>query len=52
LAHLGLTPLLDLDLRLSEGSGAALGMGLCRAACALLDEMATFGEAGIDEVAG
>ncbi len=52
LAHLRLTPLLDLDLRLGEGSGAALGMGLCRAACALLDEMATFGEAGVDEVAG
>ncbi len=51
LTHLGLNPLLDLDLRLGEGSGAALGMGLCRTACALLDEMATFGEAGVDGVA-
>ncbi|MFN8516767.1 MAG: nicotinate-nucleotide--dimethylbenzimidazole phosphoribosyltransferase [Chloroflexia bacterium] len=49
LAHLGLVPLLDLDLRLGEGTGAALGMGLCAAACALLDEMATFGEAGVSE---
>ena len=52
LDHLGLTPLLDLDLRLGEGSGAALGMGLCRAACKLLDEMATLGEAGISQSSG
>ena len=43
---LGLEPLLDLGLRLGEGSGAALGVSLCVAACRLLDEMATFGEAG------
>ena len=43
---LGLEPLLDLGLRLGEGSGAALGVSLCVAACRLHDEMATFGEAG------
>jgi nicotinate-nucleotide--dimethylbenzimidazole phosphoribosyltransferase len=47
LEQLGVVPLLDLDLRLGEGTGAALGMGLCMASCALLDEMATFGEAGV-----
>lgn len=47
LAWLGLTPLLTLDLRLGEGSGAVLGMQLADAACRLLDEMATFAEAGV-----
>lgn len=47
LEWLGLDPLLELDLRLGEGSGAALGMTLCVAATRLLDEMATFGEAGV-----
>ncbi|MCC6453358.1 MAG: nicotinate-nucleotide--dimethylbenzimidazole phosphoribosyltransferase [Caldilineaceae bacterium] len=49
LAWLGLEPLLSLDLRLGEGTGAVLGMQLADAACRLLDEMATFGEAGIDQ---
>lgn len=44
---LELEPLLELDLRLGEGTGAALGMTLCVAACRLLDEMATFEEAGV-----
>jgi nicotinate-nucleotide--dimethylbenzimidazole phosphoribosyltransferase len=47
LAALGLKPLLDLGLRLGEGTGAALALGLCDAACRILDEMATFGEAGV-----
>jgi nicotinate-nucleotide--dimethylbenzimidazole phosphoribosyltransferase len=47
LEHLKLKPLLDLDLRLGEGTGAALGISLCQAACKILDEMATFGEAGV-----
>ena len=47
LEQLGLEPLLDLGLRLGEGSGAALGLTLCVAACRLLDEMATFDEAGV-----
>ncbi len=49
LGWLGLSPLLDLDLRLGEGSGAALGLSLAEAACKILDEMATFGEAGVSE---
>lgn len=47
LEALGLEPLLELDMRLGEGSGAALGMTICVAACRLLDEMATFEEAGV-----
>lgn len=49
LAHLGLTPLLDLDLRLGEGSGAALALPLLDAAVGALNEMATFTEAGVSE---
>jgi len=49
LAHLGLTPLLDLDLRLGEGTGAVLAMHLAEAAVRLLDEMATFTTAGVSE---
>jgi nicotinate-nucleotide--dimethylbenzimidazole phosphoribosyltransferase len=48
-AQLDLEPLLDLGMRLGEGSGAALGLSLCQAACKLLDEMATFGEAGVTD---
>ncbi len=44
---LGLEPLLDLDLRLGEGTGAAFGIWLAEAACRILNEMATFGEAGV-----
>jgi nicotinate-nucleotide--dimethylbenzimidazole phosphoribosyltransferase len=47
LAALGLRPLLDLELRLGEGTGAALALPLVRAAHALLAEMATFDEAGV-----
>lgn len=48
LEWLGLEPLLQLDMRLGEGTGAVLGMQIVDAACRLLDEMATFGEAGVD----
>jgi nicotinate-nucleotide--dimethylbenzimidazole phosphoribosyltransferase len=47
LEHLALAPLLDLDLRLGEGSGAALAMLLVDAACGVRDEMATFATAGV-----
>jgi nicotinate-nucleotide--dimethylbenzimidazole phosphoribosyltransferase len=47
LEWLGLEPLLDLGMRLGEGTGAVLAMPLIEAACALLDEMATFDEAGV-----
>jgi nicotinate-nucleotide--dimethylbenzimidazole phosphoribosyltransferase len=49
LDHLGLKPLFDLDLRLGEGTGACLGMGLVFAAIKILTEMATFDEAGVSE---
>lgn len=49
LAWLGLEPLLDLGLRLGEGSGALLALPLVEAACRVLDEMATFGSAGVSE---
>jgi nicotinate-nucleotide--dimethylbenzimidazole phosphoribosyltransferase len=44
---LGLEPLLDLELRLGEGSGALLALPLIDAACALRDGMATFDSAGV-----
>lgn len=47
LEWLGLKPLLDFDLRLGEGTGAALGISMAEAACKILAEMATFGEAGV-----
>jgi nicotinate-nucleotide--dimethylbenzimidazole phosphoribosyltransferase len=49
LEALGLVPLLDLAMRLGEGSGAALAMGLVEAGCRTLSEMRTFEEAGIEE---
>jgi len=51
LAHLGLTPVLDLELRLGEGSGAALSVPLIQAAAKILREMATFDSAGVTEKA-
>ncbi|MBS7541283.1 nicotinate-nucleotide--dimethylbenzimidazole phosphoribosyltransferase [Ancylobacter lacus] len=47
LARLGLRPLLDLDMRLGEGSGAALAVGIVKAALACHAGMATFAEAGV-----
>ena len=44
---LHLKPLFDLDLRLGEGTGACLGIGLVQAAIKVLTEMATFDEAGV-----
>jgi nicotinate-nucleotide--dimethylbenzimidazole phosphoribosyltransferase len=49
LADLGLRPLLDLGLRLGEGSGAALALPLVSAALALLADMATFETAGVTD---
>jgi nicotinate-nucleotide--dimethylbenzimidazole phosphoribosyltransferase len=49
LSALGVTPLVDLDLRLGEGTGAALAWPLVRAACAFLNEMASFASAGVAE---
>lgn len=47
LEHLGARPLLDMDLRLGEGTGAALAWPLVQAACAFLNEMASFASAGV-----
>jgi nicotinate-nucleotide--dimethylbenzimidazole phosphoribosyltransferase len=49
LERLDLQPLLDLDLRLGEGTGAALALPLVRAAVRLLNDMATFDEAGVSD---
>jgi nicotinate-nucleotide--dimethylbenzimidazole phosphoribosyltransferase len=49
LADLGLRPLLDLGLRLGEGSGAALALPLVGAALAILADMATFEAAGVTD---
>jgi nicotinate-nucleotide--dimethylbenzimidazole phosphoribosyltransferase len=46
---LNLKPLFDFDLRLGEGTGAALGISMAEAACKILSEMATFGEAGVSD---
>ena len=48
-AHLGKEPLLDLGLRLGEGTGAALAMNLVEGAAAVLTEVATFEEAAVSE---
>jgi len=49
LAHLELEPLLDLDLRLGEGTGAVLALPLLQASARLLAEMATFDSAGVSD---
>ena len=49
LAHLGKAPILSMGLRLGEGSGAALAIGVLKGAVACHSGMATFAEAGISE---
>ena len=49
LRRLGLRPLLELDMRLGEGTGAVLALPLLEAAVATLNHMATFDEAGVSE---
>jgi nicotinate-nucleotide--dimethylbenzimidazole phosphoribosyltransferase len=49
LEHLALRPLLELDLRLGEGTGAVLAMSLIEASVRLLREMATFEGAGVTD---
>ncbi len=46
---LQLTALLDLQMRLGEGTGAALALSVLEASCKILNEMATFGQASISE---
>ncbi|HTI21312.1 MAG TPA: nicotinate-nucleotide--dimethylbenzimidazole phosphoribosyltransferase [Kutzneria sp.] len=47
LGHLGLTPIIDLGMRLGEGSGAAAALPLITMAARILTDMATFGDAGV-----
>ena len=49
LQHLGVQALLDLGLRLGEGSGAALAWPLLQSACTILRDMASFASAGVSE---
>ncbi len=49
LSALDAEPLLDFDMRLGEGSGAALAYPLLQSACAIINEMASFEDAGISE---
>lgn len=49
LAHLGLIPLLDLGMRLGEGTGAALSLPVVAGAVRVLREVATFDSAGVSE---
>ena len=52
LEHLGLRPLLELDLRLGEGTGAALGIFLAECSVNLMQDMATFKGAGVSDIPG
>jgi nicotinate-nucleotide--dimethylbenzimidazole phosphoribosyltransferase len=52
LEHLGLRPLLSLDLRLGEGTGACLALPLVQAAARVLNEMSTFDQAGVTSKEG
>ena len=49
LEKMGLKPILDLDLRLGEGTGAAIGMFIIEAGLKIYREMATFDEAGVSK---
>ncbi len=49
LREMGLNPLMDLDFRLGEGTGAAIGLSLVEAAVKIMTEMATFASAGVTD---
>ncbi|MBF0318766.1 MAG: nicotinate-nucleotide--dimethylbenzimidazole phosphoribosyltransferase [Nitrospirae bacterium] len=49
LAHMGLTPMLELDMRLGEGTGAAIAMTILDASLKIYREMATFHDAGVSD---
>jgi nicotinate-nucleotide--dimethylbenzimidazole phosphoribosyltransferase len=46
---MGLTPVVNLDMRLGEGTGAALTIDIVDAACRIMREMASFDEAGVSK---
>ncbi len=50
--YIGQKPILNLSMRLGEGTGAALAMSIIEAAVKILNEMATFDEAGVSEIKG
>jgi nicotinate-nucleotide--dimethylbenzimidazole phosphoribosyltransferase len=47
LRYIGITPILNLDMRLGEGTGAVLAMPLIESSVRLFSEMATFSSAGV-----
>ena len=49
LAHLGMDPLLELDMRLGEGTGAVLALPIVQGAARALQDVATFDSAGVTE---
>lgn len=49
LNHMGLSPLMDFNMRLGEGTGAAMAIEIVAAACRLMREMASFEEAGVSQ---
>ena len=49
LERMGLIPFVDLNLRLGEGTGAAIGMDLIDLGLKIMDEMATFEDAGVSD---
>lgn len=49
LEYMGIRSLLDLDMRVGEGTGAAIAINLCELSSRLLNEMASFDEAGVDK---
>ena len=52
LKYIGLEPILDLNLRLGEGTGAALAMNIIDAGLKIMTQMATFKNAGVSEKSG
>lgn len=49
MAEIGISPMLHMDMRLGEGTGAVLAMNLVEAASRIISEMATFAEAGVSK---
>ena len=49
LSYLGLDPMLDLGMRLGEGTGGALAMGIMDASVKIFTDVLTFGEAGVPD---
>jgi nicotinate-nucleotide--dimethylbenzimidazole phosphoribosyltransferase len=47
--HIGLQPILQMDMRLGEGTGAVMAFPIVEAAVKLMNEMATFESAGVSE---